>query len=143
MSSELKIGQVLVLKMRYNNSGTVSNVSHPYLIVDINNDLNYVEIAQIDSLAGKEYKALFKSNKVIYANNPNETVIDKDSFIQLDNTFRVEKLSELINYRRQEDVLSSVKLTDVLNAYNQYHDEHEIDENKNVYVDKNELLSMN
>ena len=143
MTHTLKIGQVLVLRMRFNNSGAISNVRHPYLIVDINKELNYVEIAQIDSLEGKEYKAAFKSNKVIYSKNPPETVIDKDSFVQLDNLFRIEYCSELESYRRQEDTLTEERLEDVIKAYVNYHNTHEIDENKNVYLEKEELLDLN
>lgn len=141
--SGLEIGQVLSLRIRFNNAGLISASRHPYLIVAINQALNYVEIAQIDSLKGKEYKAAKRSNKVIYWDNPQETVIDKDSYIQLDNTFRIENCSELLNYRRQPDKLSSDKLSDILHAYNTYHQKHEIDDMKNVYMDRTEILSLN
>lgn len=96
----LEVGQVLSLKIRFNNSGTISQTNHPYLIIDIDTELNTVEIAQIDSLAGKEYKAAFKSNKVIYCTDPIETVIDKDSYIQMDNTIKIEMYHDLVLYRR-------------------------------------------
>lgn len=60
------------------------------MIVGVDLELNTIELAQLDSLAGKEYKAAMKSNKVIYCDDPFETVIDKDSFIQMDNTLKVE-----------------------------------------------------
>lgn len=141
--SELIIGQVLSLKIRFNNNNQISRVKHPYLIVDINKELGYVEVAQIDSLAGKEYKAAMRSNKTIYADNPIETVIDKDSYVQLDNTFRIELFSGLENYRRQEDCLSAMKLAAVLSSYKSYRDRHEIDENKNVYMDQSEITRLN
>lgn len=141
--SKLQVGQVLSLKIRYNNDGVKSTVNHPYLIVDINDDLGVVEIVQIDSLANKEYKAFFRSNKVLFCSNPHETVIDEDSFVQLDNTFKIEDFDELINYRRQTDKLSSSKLNSVISAYRNYHTNNEIDENKNVYMDKEEILSLN
>ena len=53
---DLKVGQILSLKIRYNNSGTISNTKHPYIIVNIDSTMNTVEIAQLDSLAGKEFK---------------------------------------------------------------------------------------
>ena len=53
MSSAIEVGQVLSLKIRYNNSGNVSSVAHPYLVVGVNYELNVVEIAQLDSLNGK------------------------------------------------------------------------------------------
>ncbi|MCM1105723.1 MAG: hypothetical protein NC355_02150 [Blautia sp.] len=80
--SDLEIGQVLSLRIRFNNEGVISTTCHPYLIVDIDTEFNTVEIAQLDSLAGKEFKAAMRSNKVIYCDNPQETVIDKDSYIQ-------------------------------------------------------------
>ena len=54
MSSAIEVGQVLSLKIRYNNSGNVSSVAHPYLVVGVNYELNVVEIAQLDSLRGME-----------------------------------------------------------------------------------------
>lgn len=140
---ELEIGQVLSLRIRFNNGGLISPSKHPYLIVAINQDLNYVEIAQIDSLRGKEYKAAKRSNKVIFWDNPQETVIDKDSYIQLDNTFRIENCPELLNYRRQPDKLSPDKLSNVLCAYSNYHKKYEIDDMKNVYMNRAEILSLN
>lgn len=139
----LKIGQVLSLRIRFNNSGTISAKRHPYLIVAIDNENDFVEIVQIDSLAGKEYKAAFKGNKAIFNSNPQETVIDKDSFVQLDNTIRLELCPELIQYRRQPDVLSFQKLNAVLTAYRNYHTRYQIDENKVVYMDKTEILALN
>lgn len=130
------------MKIRYNNSGVISNIKHPYLIVGINTELNTVEIAQIDSLKGKEYKAAMRSNKTIYYDDPDETVIDTDSFIQLDNTIFIDNY-DLSNYRRQPDKLSSVKLSDTLKAYKDYHDRNSIDENKQVYINKKELESLN
>lgn len=141
--NDIEVGQVLSLKIRYNNDGLISATKHPYLVIGIDKELNVVEIAQLDSLQGKEFKAARKSNKVIYSDNPTETVIDKDSYIQMDNRFRIENCWELLNFRRQTDKLSSDKLCDVLNSYQQYQKNHDIDENKNVYITKNELLNLN
>lgn len=140
----LQIGQVLSLKIRFNNNGQIAQIKHPCLIVDINNDDNYVEIAHIDSLKGKPYKAMFRGNKAIFNNNPVETVIDEDSFVQLDNTIRIEMCAELENnYLRQPDTLSATKLNDVLTAYKNYHNNNIIDANKNVFMDRNEILLLN
>lgn len=140
---ELEVGQVLSLKIRYNNNGDSSSTKHPYLIINVDDSLGVIEVAQIDSLAGKEYKAAFKSNKVILNSNPIETVIDKDSFIQMDNIILIEKCEELKGYRRQIDKLSAQKLQSVITAYKKYHETHEIDENKTVYMDKSEIVSLN
>lgn len=141
--SVIAVGQVLSLKIRYNNSGLCSGTKHPYLVIAIDEDFGYVEIAQLDSLEGKQHKASMRCNKTIFADNPKETVIDRDSYVQLDNILRIEDCIELLNYRRQEDKLSEEKLSIVLKAYQRYHDTHEIDENKNVYMDKTEILRLN
>lgn len=70
-------------------------------------------------------------------------MIDVDSYIQLDNTIQIENFPKLAMFRRQEDKLSSTKLRDVLRAYHSYHDTHEIDENKIVYMDRAEILQLN
>ena len=140
--SDLEIGQILSLKIRFNNKGDFSTIRHPYLIVDIDFEFNTVEIAQIDSLKGKEHKAAMKSNKVIFCDNPHETVIDKDSYVQLDNAFKLELYDELLKYRRQTDKLSAEKLNGVLKAYKKYHANHEIDENKQVYMSRDEIESL-
>ena len=141
--SNIEVGQVLSLKIRFNNEGAVSTRNHPYLVIEVDDVFDVIEIAQIDSLAGKEYKAAFASNKTIFCDEPQEKVIDKDSYVQLDNTFRVEQFPEIVRYRRQTDKLSHGKLTAVIQAYKKYHETHNIDESKNVYMDKEELLNLN
>lgn len=79
----------------------------------------------------------------IYPNDTKETVIDKDSYVQLDNTIRVEYFETLSDYRRQPDTLSAGKLTSILQAYKTYHDNNQIDELKNVYMDEHEVTSLN
>ena len=138
----LKQGQIITLNMRVNNSGTILR-GHPYLVLSTEEDNNIVEIAQVDSLAGKEFKAFKKSNKVIYCDNPIETVIDKDSYIQLDNSLRIEYFDELTLLRRQEDVLSQEKLNDVANKYTEYQRTNPIEDDKKVYLTKEELITLN
>lgn len=138
----IEVGQVLSLKIRFNNSGLVSGTKHPYLIVGINEEFGTVEIAQMDSLEGKEYKAAMKSNKAIYCTDPKETVIDKDSYIQMDNTFLLENYNGLELYRRQNDKLSETKLGNVIHSYEEYHKKNQIDEDKQVYITKEELINL-
>ena len=140
---DIIVGQVLSLKIRFNNNGVIAPKKHPYLVVEIDKTLGIVEIAQLDTLAGKEYKAARKSNKVIYCDNPFESVIDKDSYIQLDNSFQIEYFEGLTRYRRQTDTLSECKLAEVLAAYRKYHEENEIDEAKIVFMSKSEILRLN
>lgn len=137
----LEVGQVLALRIRFNNSGAVSGAKHPYLIVSV--DDMCVEVAQIDSLLGKEYKAAFRSNKTIMRDDPPETVIDRDSFVQLDNKFMLENYPDMEKFRRQTDKLSADKLAAVILAYNEYHERHHLDENKVVYMDQEELEKLN
>lgn len=140
---DLEIGQVLSLRIRFNNNGDISTQRHPYLIVAIDNFLNVVEIAQMDSLAGKEYKAAMRCNKTVFCDNPQETVIDKDSYVQLDNSLKVEYFDGLSRFRRQKDKLSKERLRGVLLAYKEYHRTHEIAEIKDVYMTEREILELN
>ena len=143
MSSDIEVGQVLSMKIRFNNNGDISTKNHPYLVVGVNDDMNVVEVVQIDSLQGKEYKGFYKSNKILYQTNPIEAVIDKDSFVQLDNKIKIENFNELEQFRQQPNKLSPIKLADILSAYRFYHQTYEIDEMKNVYMDKSEILEIN
>lgn len=138
----IKQGQIIVLKMRVNNNGTILE-PHPYIVLKTDEISNKLEIAQIDSLKGKEYKAVRISNKTIYSDNPTETVIDQDSYVQLDNKLEIEYFDDLVKLRRQSDILSQVKLQLLIDAYKDYHAKHIIDKNKKVYVDKKELRLLN
>lgn len=140
--SSLEVGHVLSLKIRFNNTGQTAKVKHPYLIVGVDAELSTIELAQLDSLAGKEYKAAMKSNKVVYCDDPVETVIDKDSYIQMDNILKIELYDGLEKYRRQTDKLSAGKLDEVLRAYYTYHDQYQIDEDKQVYMSQEELEGL-
>ena len=133
-------GQVLILNMQVNNSGTILN-KHPYLVMYTNNE--YIEVAQMDSLEGKEFKAAKKSNKIILNENPIETVIDKDSYIQLDNLLRIEYFDEIAKMRPRNDKLSKDKFDEALQAYKDYQLKYSIDENKQVYMFKNEIIKIN
>ena len=44
--SDLEVGQMLSLRIRFNNTGTISQKRHPYLIMDIDEEFNTVEIVQ-------------------------------------------------------------------------------------------------
>lgn len=139
----LVVGQVLSMKIRFNNNGVISKVNHPYIIVEIDNANNLIEVAQIDSLEFKPHKAAFKSNHVIPCTDPNETVIDKDSFVQMDNIFKIDICSEIMACRRQVDKLSEGKLKKLISSYQNYQNNNEIDEVKIVYMDRNEICSLN
>ena len=136
----LKVGQVLSMIIRIPYCG-VFKERHPYLILSIADGA--IEIGQLHSLEGKEFEAINDQNKVIYNDLPSETVIDKDSFIQLNNKILLEDYPGLLRFRRQEDVLSAGKMDDVAEAYIGYHKKHHIAENRIVYLDKEEIESLN
>ncbi|MBQ9206490.1 MAG: hypothetical protein IJ158_07230 [Treponema sp.] len=138
----IEVGQILSLKIKFNHRpGTISSTRHPYLVVGVDSVRNRIEIAQIDSLECKEYKAAFRSNKVVSCDG--ETVLDKDSYVQLDNKFTIENASDLERFRRQPEKLSNKKLSEVLSAYTSYQCGHSIDSNKCVDMSISEILSWN
>ena len=139
----LEIGQVIWLRIRFNNAGSISQSRHPYLIIARDEEYNTLELGQIDSLEGKEYKAAFRCNKTILSSNPDETVIYKDSFIQMDNKFLVEDYPELERFRKTLDKLSSPKFEETVAAYTDYQNSHHISENKTVYMTKTEIEELN
>ena len=73
----------------------------------------------------------------------NETAVSRDGFVQLDNTYRVELKDELEQFRRTEATITKIRLESIIKAYRKYHEEYVIDENKNVYLIFDELLSLN
>ena len=137
-------GQVLSLKIRFNNNGIVASKAHPVLVIDVDLERNFIEIAHIDSITeDKKWKALLKSNVTIKKHNPTETVIDKDSFVQIDNIIQLEYFPELIRKRRQKDKLSAPKFEKVVTRYMEYKENEWIDDDKKVFMTKEEIISLN
>ncbi len=140
----IEIGQVISLKIRFNNSGTVASVAHPVLVLDVDKEKNILEVAHIDSITEeKKWKALLKTNVTIRKSNPTETVIDKDSFVQIDNIIQLENFPKLETKRRQIDKLSNEKFNKVLKRYSEYKDNEWIDDNKKVFMTKEEIILLN
>lgn len=140
----IEIGQVITLKIRFNNSGTVAHVAHPVLVLSIDKKKNILEVAHIDSITKeKKWKALLKTNVVIKKTNPIEKVIDKDSFVQIDNIIQLENFSKLEIKRRQIDKLSYEKFNKVLKKYNEYKNNEWIDDDKKVFMTKEEIILLN
>ena len=137
----LETGQVLWLKIRFNNDGDIAKSKHPYLIVDITDD--YIEVVQRDTIKGKERKAVLRSNKVVDVENPRETVFDESGFVQLDNKFTFENYDGISCYRQTTDKLSKGKLEDVISEYIEYQSKYGVDENKIVHMTKNEIEKLN
>jgi len=139
---ELTAGQVLWLIFRFNNDGGVSNHEHPYVVVDIEEKI--VEVIQLDSLKdGNRLWAFSKHGKVIHCDNPNETVIYKDSYAQLNNKFTIDNFPGLLKYRRTKDFLSTDKFSSLLKTYQNYQKNNIIDENKIVHMTEDEIKELN
>lgn len=143
MGMLIEVGQVLWLRGRFNNEGDISDVIHPYLVLRVIGD-TALEIGQMDSVTpDKVWKLALESNKAVFNEKPTETVIEKDGFIQMDNAIQIEYYDGLTKYLRTADKLSKGKLDEILQEYRDYHITHEIDENKQIYMTKEELESLN
>lgn len=140
----IEIRQVISLKIRFNNQGEVAKTAHPLLILNIDKEKDILEVAHIDSITKeKKWKALLTSNVTIKKTDPLETVIDKDSFVQVDNLIVIEYFPELEMKRRQKDKLSKEKFDKVIKRYNEYKNQKLIEENKKVYMTKEEIEKLN
>lgn len=140
MKNDLKIGQILWLKVRY-QIDKVSEVKHPMLIAEINDD--YVEVIAIDKTAGKLQNLYYPYNWYINSENPKETVLYEDSYAQFNTKLTIELFSELSIYRTTKDTLSKNKLDELLNEYKNYQEKNKIKEERIVHMTKYELLELN
>lgn len=111
------------------------------LIHSINDE--YIEIIAIDKAEDKQFQLMKKCNSYIDCNNPNETVIYRDSYAQLNNKLTIENFDELKNARHTCDKLSERKLTELNNRYITYHNENVLSDTRMVHMTKNDILEMN
>lgn len=111
------------------------------LIADIQDD--YIEIIAIDKTAGKLQNLYYPYNKYINSEDPKETVLYEDSYAQLNTKLTIEIFSELSNYRKTTDLLSKIKLKNLLADYKEYQSTHKIKEERIVHMTKYELLELN
>lgn len=140
MKHDLKVGQVLWLKVRY-QIDKVSNIRHPMLIADIKDD--YIEVIAIDKTAGKLQNLYYPYNKYIDSDNPKETVLYEDSYAQLNTKLTIELFSGLSDYRKTKNLLSKEKLNELLQDYQEYQLNNKIREERIVHMNKYELLELN
>lgn len=140
MSEDLKVGQILWLKVRY-QIDKVSDVKHPMLIAEINDE--YIEVIAIDKTAGKLQNLYYPYNRYINSNNPKETVLYEDSYAQLNIKLTIENFAELKKYRKTKDLLSKIKLNELLNDYKDYQNNNKIKEERIVHMTKYEVLELN
>lgn len=140
MNSELKKGQILWLKVRY-QIDKVSDVKHPMLIANVNDE--YIEVIAMDKTAGKLQNLYYPYNHYINSDNPKETVIYEDSYAQLNTKLTIENFGELSKYRKTTDLLSEDKLVELLSDYEEYQTNNKIKEERIVHMTKYELLKLN
>lgn len=140
---DLKIGQVLWLKLKFDTESEISSIAHPYLIVKIENEFLRLRLLQFDSLEGREYRAFQRANMIVTAKEPTETVIVKDSFIKLDSIIDVEIFEELKLFKRTDELLSRQKLEKVIWKYEQYLREYDIPDTRIQFFTKEDVLSFN
>ncbi len=140
MSHNLKIGQVLWLKVRYQKD-KLSSVKHPMLIANITKE--YVEIIALDKTAGKMQNLYYPYNSYINSENPKETVIYEDSYAQLNTKLTIEYFEELEKYRKTIDTLSINKLKELLERYKEYQDKNKIKKERIIHMSKKEIQKLN
>lgn len=140
IDSDLEIGQVLWLKVRY-QIDIVSETKHPMLIAKIEND--YIEVIVLDKTAGKMHQLFHNYNLYIDSENPKEKVIYEDSYAQLNTKLTIDKIQELKNSRKTKEKLSKDKLKEVLDKYKNYQDKYGVDEQRIVHMTNNEILYLN
>lgn len=140
MINDLKVGQILWLKVRY-QLDKVSETKHPMLIAKI--EENHIEIIAIDKTSEKIHQLYRPYNHYINSQNPYETVIYEDSYAQLNTKLTVDNFPELIKYRKTTDCLSKEKLADLLENYTEYQQNNILDKARIVHMSKSELLAIN
>ncbi|MGX7108891.1 hypothetical protein [Facklamia miroungae] len=62
----MKVGLVLWAKLKLNNStGFINRTDRPFLIVEVNKQEKYIEVAPLSKIEDKLHKILFESNDII------------------------------------------------------------------------------
>lgn len=140
MNDNLKVGQILWLKVRY-QIDKVSDIKHPMLVAEINQD--YIEIIAIDKIFGRLQNLYYPYNHYINSDNPKEMVLFEDSYAQLNTKLTIENFNELKRYRITTDLLSKEKLNELLFAYKEYQKNNKIREERIVHMTKKEILKLN
>ncbi len=140
MNEDLKVGQILWLKVRY-QIDKVSDIKHPMLIAEINDE--YIEVIAIDKIAGKLQNLYYPYNRYINSECPKETVLYEDSYAQLNTKLTIENFDDLKKYRKTNDLLSTKKLDELLNDYKDYQSNNRIKEERIVHMTKYEILELN
>lgn len=141
--TNLIVGQILWLKLPFINGGPASTCEHPYIIIELDDTYNTIEVAQIDSIKGKDHKLIYKSNKPIFITDPSEPALSEDSFMQMDHLIRLQYFRDITAFRKCETPISDARLKDLLDSYHRYHNENIIPDKNILYIVMDELLLMN
>ena len=139
--SKLTKGQVLWLRLRFENGGNFSDIKHPYLVIDVDNGIEVVEVLQLDSLKGREYYLFEKGNIEVKAED--ETVLKEDSYIQLGKIIKLQHFNGLENFRETTDLLSRSKLTQILWRREEFIRFNDIEDKNNLFFTREEILEHN
>ena len=141
---KLKIGQVLWLKLPFGDTDDISQVYHPYLILDISGyGISIVEVGQMDSENDRPWEVL-RGKKIPVDNaNPKENVIYTLSYLQTDRKIQIEYFDELVQYLDTEETLSPKKLQKVVNGYYDRRMKYGSDNFRDMYFQKDNILELN
>mgnify|MGYP004558347067 CR=1 FL=1 len=140
MTDNLKIGQILWLKVRY-QLDKVADEKHPMLIAKIYDD--YIEVIAIDKTKGRLHQLFRPYNYYINSQNPKEKVLFEDSYAQLNAKLTIERFDDLSTYRKTDECLSQEKLEDLLTYYEDYQTNNKLDKERIIHITKEELLKLN
>ncbi len=140
MTDNLKIGQILWLKVRY-QLDKVADEKHPMLIAKIYDD--YIEVIAIDKTKGRLHQLFRPYNYYINSQNPKEKVLFEDSYAQLNTKLTIERFDDLSTYRKTDECLSQEKLEDLLTYYEDYQTNNKLDKERIIHITKEELLKLN
>lgn len=139
--SSLTKGQILWLRLSFEKGGEFSNIHHPYLVIDVDDGIEIVEVLQFDSLKGREYYLFEKGNMEIQAEG--ETVLSEDSYVQLGKIIKLQQFEELTNFRKTTDRLSRTKFEKILWKRGEFIRFNDIDDKHILYFTKEEIEKHN
>ena len=140
MNTELKIGQVLWLKVRY-QIDVISTIKHPMIVAKITQD--YIEVIALDKTSDRLYQLFHHYNYYINCSNHKGSVICENSCAQLNTKLTIQNFPELIKSRYSVNTLSKNKLNNLLLAYDNYQSRYNIEEHRIVFMTKEEIIELN
>lgn len=107
---QIKVGCIIKGKFKFKNGG-IAKYGRPYLVVKVTSTT--VDLVNISSTSGKEWKLLMKSNMSIENYNP---PLDKQSFVKLDSRITVSQ-EDLTNIKPWNNgILCETEVNKILKA---------------------------